>query len=121
MLCARVCVWWWGEGGGRAHALLLQWALQEDECRRACACVHLRSHACVRPCRTHLPTRPAHAPPSPCPPPRARSKYVSEHGGNTNAYTAAESTNYHFDVNWEALPEALDRCEGWGGVGGVLA
>jgi insulysin len=35
---------------------------------------------------------------------------VSEHGGHTNAYTSAESTNYHFDVNWDALEPALDRC-----------
>ncbi|GLI63485.1 hypothetical protein VaNZ11_006466 [Volvox africanus] len=27
----------------------------------------------------------------------------------TNAYTAAEHTNYHFDVNWESLCPALDR------------
>lgn len=33
----------------------------------------------------------------------------SEHGGHTNAYTAAESTNYHFDCNWDSLEEALDR------------
>lgn len=33
----------------------------------------------------------------------------SEHGGHTNAYTAAESTNYHFDCNWDSLNEALDR------------
>ncbi|KAL4858339.1 Insulin-degrading enzyme-like 1 [Chlorella vulgaris] len=37
------------------------------------------------------------------------SKYVSEHGGHTNAYTSNESTNYHFDVNWDALEPALDR------------
>lgn len=34
---------------------------------------------------------------------------MSEHGGHTNAYTSNESTNYHFDVNWEALEPALDR------------
>lgn len=33
----------------------------------------------------------------------------SEHGGHTNAYTACEDTNYHFECNWEALEEALDR------------
>ena len=27
------------------------------------------------------------------------SKFVADHGGSTNAYTAGESTNYHFDVN----------------------
>lgn len=50
------------------------------------ACLHLRQYACR------------------C------SKYVSEHGGHTNAYTSNESTNYHFDVNWDALEPALDRC-----------
>jgi insulysin len=38
-----------------------------------------------------------------------RSKFISEHGGHTNAYTAAESTNYHFDCNWDHLEPALDR------------
>ena len=33
----------------------------------------------------------------------------SENGGSTNAYTSAESTNYHFDVNQEHLDGALDR------------
>ena len=33
----------------------------------------------------------------------------TEHGGHTNAYTASEDTNYHFDCNWEALEGALDR------------
>ena len=33
----------------------------------------------------------------------------SEHGGHTNAYTAAEDTNYHFDCNTDALDEAVDR------------
>lgn len=37
------------------------------------------------------------------------SKFISEHGGHTNAYTSNESTNYHFDVNWEHLEPALDR------------
>ena len=39
----------------------------------------------------------------------AYSKFISSHGGKTNAYTAAESTNYHFDVNPGALEEAVDR------------
>lgn len=39
----------------------------------------------------------------------AYSKFIAEHGGHTNAYTACESTNYHFDCSWDALPEALDR------------
>lgn len=37
------------------------------------------------------------------------SKFISEHGGHTNAFTAAEDTNYQFDVNWDALDPALDR------------
>jgi len=37
------------------------------------------------------------------------SKFIAEKGGHTNAYTANESTNYHFDCNWDALPDALDR------------
>ena len=35
--------------------------------------------------------------------------FVSEHGGACNAFTGYENTNYHFDVNPAALPEALDR------------
>eukprot|EP00775_Hariotina_reticulata_P005549 gene5549-5785_t len=42
------------------------------------------------------------------------SRFISDHGGHTNAYTAAEDTNYQFDINWDALPEALDRFEGGG-------
>ncbi|KAL6746748.1 insulinase-like metalloprotease [Haematococcus lacustris] len=38
------------------------------------------------------------------------SKFISDHGGHTNAYTSAENTNYQFDVNWEHLAPALDRC-----------
>jgi len=37
------------------------------------------------------------------------SKYLTEHGGHSNAYTAAEHTNYHFDVSADYLEEALDR------------
>ncbi|KAK9671052.1 hypothetical protein RND81_12G003500 [Saponaria officinalis] len=37
------------------------------------------------------------------------SKYITEHGGSTNAYTASECTNYYFDVNVDAFEEALDR------------
>ena len=36
-------------------------------------------------------------------------KFVSEHGGKTNATTSTHNTNYHFDVNAEYLMEALDR------------
>ena len=39
----------------------------------------------------------------------AYSRFLSEHGGHTNAYTAAENTNYHFECNSDSLAEALDR------------
>ncbi|KMT15025.1 hypothetical protein BVRB_3g061500 [Beta vulgaris subsp. vulgaris] len=37
------------------------------------------------------------------------SKYITEHGGHTNAFTASEYTNYFFDINADAFEEALDR------------
>ncbi|XP_042422583.1 insulin-degrading enzyme-like 1, peroxisomal isoform X3 [Zingiber officinale] len=37
------------------------------------------------------------------------SKFITEHGGSRNAYTASEHTNYHFDVNVDSFEEALDR------------
>ncbi|XWS56279.1 hypothetical protein CRYUN_Cryun09bG0072300 [Craigia yunnanensis] len=37
------------------------------------------------------------------------SKYITEHGGKTNAFTAPEQTNYYFDVNSDCFEEALDR------------
>nr|KJB14850.1 hypothetical protein B456_002G147300 [Gossypium raimondii] len=37
------------------------------------------------------------------------SKYITEHGGSTNAFTASEMTNYYFDVNTDCFEEALDR------------
>ncbi|KXZ48518.1 hypothetical protein GPECTOR_27g689 [Gonium pectorale] len=37
------------------------------------------------------------------------TKFISDRGGSTNAYTSAEHTNYHFDINWESLEGALDR------------
>ncbi|GLC45843.1 hypothetical protein PLESTM_001791300 [Pleodorina starrii] len=37
------------------------------------------------------------------------TKFISDRGGSTNAYTAGEHTNYHFDINWESLAPALDR------------
>ena len=37
------------------------------------------------------------------------SKFMSQHGGYTNAYTAQERTVYGFEVNDNALDEALDR------------
>ena len=40
----------------------------------------------------------------------AQLAIIEQHGGSSNAYTAAESTNYHFDVHHLQLEEALDRC-----------
>lgn len=37
------------------------------------------------------------------------SKYITEHGGSTNAFTSSEHTNYYFDVNADCFEEALDR------------
>ena len=37
------------------------------------------------------------------------SKFLSEHGGSSNAYTGPEHTNYHFDVSPLDLADALDR------------
>lgn len=37
------------------------------------------------------------------------SKYITEHGGSTNAFTSSENTNYFFDVNTDGFEEALDR------------
>jgi insulysin len=36
-------------------------------------------------------------------------RFITEHGGSHNAYTSFENTNYFFDINAPALPEALDR------------
>lgn len=36
-------------------------------------------------------------------------KYLTENGGTHNAYTSSEHTNYFFDIDAPALPEALDR------------
>lgn len=36
-------------------------------------------------------------------------KYISSHGGMTNAFTASDHTNYHFDIAPEFLKGALDR------------
>lgn len=36
-------------------------------------------------------------------------QFVTEHGGNRNAYTSFEETNYFFDINAAHLEEALDR------------
>lgn len=37
------------------------------------------------------------------------SKYITEHGGSTNAFTSSEHTNYYFDINPDSFEEALDR------------
>ncbi|RLQ23882.1 peptidase M16 [Seongchinamella sediminis] len=36
-------------------------------------------------------------------------EFVTEHGGNRNAFTSFEHTNYFFDINAPYLAEALDR------------
>ncbi|PSL16689.1 secreted Zn-dependent insulinase-like peptidase [Marinobacterium halophilum] len=36
-------------------------------------------------------------------------QFISSHGGSHNAFTAYENTNYFFDVDAGALPEAVDR------------
>lgn len=37
------------------------------------------------------------------------TKYLSEHGGSSNAHTAQENTCYYFDVTPENFNGALDR------------
>ncbi|CAH1259207.1 IDE [Branchiostoma lanceolatum] len=37
------------------------------------------------------------------------NRYLNEHGGASNAFTAAEHTNYYFDVSSQHLEGALDR------------
>lgn len=37
------------------------------------------------------------------------SKFITQHGGQSNAFTSSNSTNYLFTVQSEFLPEALDR------------
>ncbi|XP_020586970.1 insulin-degrading enzyme-like 1, peroxisomal [Phalaenopsis equestris] len=37
------------------------------------------------------------------------SKYITEHGGSTNAFTSEEQTNFYFDINTDYLEEGLDR------------
>ena len=36
-------------------------------------------------------------------------KYISMHGGSSNAYTATDHTNYHLQISHEALEGAIDR------------
>ena len=37
------------------------------------------------------------------------SKFLSQHGGGSNAYTAGDHTNYYFDITPKNLEGALDR------------
>ena len=37
------------------------------------------------------------------------TKFLSNHNGRYNAYTASNNTNYHFDISPEFLPDVLDR------------
>lgn len=39
----------------------------------------------------------------------AYQNFISAHGGDHNAFTASRDTNYFFDIEPQALPEALDR------------
>jgi len=43
------------------------------------------------------------------PNPDEYQKYISDHGGNHNAFTSLEHTNYFFDINANNLETALDR------------
>lgn len=43
------------------------------------------------------------------PEPGEYQEFISEHGGNHNAYTSSEHTNYFFDVDARHFEESLDR------------
>ena len=43
------------------------------------------------------------------PEPDGYSEFITKHGGNRNAYTSTELTNYFFDIDEQHFPEALDR------------
>jgi protease III len=43
------------------------------------------------------------------PEPDGFMKFVAAHAGGTNAFTAFDKTNYHFQINAEKFDEALDR------------
>ncbi|WP_106479023.1 insulinase family protein [Phytohalomonas tamaricis] len=43
------------------------------------------------------------------PEPGGYQDFISQHGGDHNAFTASTDTNYFFDIDPEALPQALDR------------
>ncbi|WP_170272523.1 insulinase family protein [Litorivicinus lipolyticus] len=45
----------------------------------------------------------------PFPQPGEYQQFLTTHGGSSNAYTAYEQTNYHFDVDADQLAPALDR------------
>lgn len=45
----------------------------------------------------------------PFPTPGEYQQFLTAHGGSSNAYTAYEQTNYHFDVDADHLAGALDR------------
>ncbi|MGQ7246839.1 insulinase family protein [Halomonas sp. V046] len=47
------------------------------------------------------------------PEPDAYQGYISRHGGNHNAFTAAQDTNYFFDIEPDAFAGALDRFSGF--------
>lgn len=36
------------------------------------------------------------------------SRFIKMHGGSKKAVTSEDFTNYHFDINNKAFPEALD-------------
>lgn len=45
----------------------------------------------------------------------AYQEFLSQHGGASNAFTAADRACYFFDVSHEYLRGALDRCvHAWG-------
>jgi len=43
------------------------------------------------------------------PNPESYHEFINAHGGRDNAYTANEFTNFHFEVDYSALSEALDH------------
>ncbi|WP_245391768.1 insulinase family protein [Salinicola aestuarinus] len=43
------------------------------------------------------------------PDPDGYQRFIRQHGGSHNAFTADQNTNYFFDIDPEAFPEALDR------------
>lgn len=43
------------------------------------------------------------------PDPDGYQRFINQNGGSHNAFTAAQDTNYFFDIDPDAFPEALDR------------